>query len=122
MSALIKARFANPELAFEDLLRSAARIIPLSKTMKEEVDHLRNWARDKAGRGVDFVLAHRRDAVGVVECQWNVSAFDATALQVFRSYYPKGRNYLVSPSGEPGYAKRFGAHEVRVCTPSELRA
>ena len=82
---------------------------------------VRYW-RDKAGREVDFVLAHRRDAVDVVECKWNVSAFDAAALQVFRSYYPKGRNYLVSPSGAPGYAKRFGAHEVRVCTPSELRA
>jgi len=43
-------------------------------------------------------------------------------LQVFRSHYLKGRNCLVSPSGAPGYAKRFGAHEVRVCTPSELHA
>jgi len=22
-------------------------------------------------------------------------------------FYPKGRNYLVSPSGEPAYTKRF---------------
>lgn len=79
----------------------------------------RYW-RDKAGRELDFVLAHRRDQVDVVECKWNAGAFDATALQVFRSYYPKGRNYLVSPSGAPGYVKRYGAHEVRVCTPSEL--
>ena len=39
---------AERELAFEDLLRSAARIIPLLKTMKEKVDQLRNWARDRA--------------------------------------------------------------------------
>jgi SpoVK/Ycf46/Vps4 family AAA+-type ATPase len=48
VSALTKARLAERELAFEDLLRSAARIIPLSKTMKEKVDYLRNWARDRA--------------------------------------------------------------------------
>ena len=48
VSALTKARLAERELAFEDLLRSAARIVPLSKTMKEKVDQLRNWARDRA--------------------------------------------------------------------------
>jgi len=82
---------------------------------------VRYW-RDKAGREVDFVLPRRRDQVDVVECKWVPRAFDATALGVFRGFYPKGRNYLVSPSGDPGYAKRFGAHEVRVCTPSELVA
>ena len=80
---------------------------------------VRYW-RDKQGREVDFVLPHRRDQVDAIECKWNPDAFDSTALQVFRSYYPEGRNYLVSPSGEPGYTKRYGAQEVRVCTPSEL--
>ena len=80
---------------------------------------VRYW-RDKQGREVDFVLAHRRDEVDAIECKWNSAAFDSTALEVFRSYYPKGRNYLVSPSGAPAYTKRFGLLEVRVCTPSEL--
>ena len=48
VSAITKARLAGRELAFDDLLRSAARIVPLSKTMKEKVDQLRNWARDRA--------------------------------------------------------------------------
>jgi predicted AAA+ superfamily ATPase len=76
--------------------------------------------RDKAGHEVDFVLAHRRDAVDAIECKWNPSAFDASALQVFRSYYPKGRNFLVTPSGDPSYKQRYGNLEVCVCTPSEL--
>jgi len=80
---------------------------------------VRYW-RDKQGREVDFVLAHRRDHVDAIECKWNPEAFDSSALQVFRSYYPEGRNFLVSPAGAPGYAKRFGALDVRVCTPSEL--
>jgi uncharacterized protein len=79
----------------------------------------RYW-RDKQGREIDFVLPLGRDRVDVIECKWNADAFDATALGVFRSYYPKGRNFLVSPSGSPAYPRRFGSHEVHVCTPSDL--
>ena len=80
---------------------------------------VRYW-RDKLGREVDFVLVRRRDEVDAIECKWNPAAFDRSALEVFRSHYPKGRNYLVSPSGAPGYNKRYGNLEVRICTPSEL--
>ena len=80
---------------------------------------VRFW-RDKQGREVDFVLAQSRDHVDVIECKWNSDAFNPAALDTFRTYYPKGRNYLVSPSGSPGYTKMFGSHEVRVCTPTEL--
>jgi len=82
---------------------------------------VRYW-RDKSGREVDFVLATRRDEVDAIECKWDAGTFDSAALEVFRRYYPQGRNYLVSPSGAPGYLKRFGLHEVRVCTPTELHA
>ena len=80
---------------------------------------IRYW-RDKPGREVDFVLSHRRDVVDAFECKWDPGAFDSSALKLFRSYYPKGRNYLVTPSGDPAYTKRYGNVEVRVCTPSEL--
>jgi uncharacterized protein len=76
--------------------------------------------RDKAQRELDFVLAHRRNAVDVVECKWDPSAFDGAALRVFRGYYPNGRNYLVTPSGDPAYTRQFGTLDVRVCTPTEL--
>ena len=80
---------------------------------------VRYW-RDKAGREVDFVMARRRDEVDAIECKWNPDAFDVSALKVFRGFYPKGRNYLLTPSGDPGYTKAFGKHNVRVCTPSDL--
>ena len=48
VSAITKATLADRELAFDDLLRSAARIVPLSTTMKEKVDQLRDWARNRA--------------------------------------------------------------------------
>jgi len=76
--------------------------------------------RDKAGHEMDFVLAHRRDAVDAIECKWDPGAFDPAALKLFRSYYPKGRNYLVTPSGEPAYDRRYGNLAVRVCSPTEL--
>ncbi len=76
--------------------------------------------RDKKGHEIDFVLPRGRDDVDVIECKWSPSAFDATALAVFRKYYPKGRNYLVTPSTVPPYGKRFGPHEVTLCNPSGL--
>ena len=80
----------------------------------------RYW-RDKAGREVDFVLARRRDEVDAIECKWDPAPSMHPPWRSSASYYPNGRNYLVTPSGEPGYLKRFGTLEVRVCTPSELR-
>ncbi|MBI3940216.1 MAG: DUF4143 domain-containing protein [Acidobacteria bacterium] len=80
---------------------------------------VRYW-RDKAGREVDYVLAHRRNEVDAVECKWDATAFDSSGLQVFRSYYPKGRNYLVTPSGEPPYLKRYGKLDVTICMPADL--
>ena len=81
---------------------------------------VRYW-RDKSGREVDFVLALRRDEVDAIECKWHPDAFDSSALRVFRGYYPKGRNVLVTPSGDPAYTKRYGKLDVRICTLSELR-
>lgn len=80
---------------------------------------IRYW-RDKPGREVDFVLASRRDEVDAVECKWDPGAFDSSALRLFRAFYPNGRNFLVTPSGDPAYTKRYGNLAVRVCTPSEL--
>ena len=81
---------------------------------------VRYW-RDKSGREVDFVLARRRDEIDAIECKWDPAAFESSALRVFRGYYPKGRNYLVTPSGDPAHTRRYGTLEVRICTPSDLK-
>ena len=77
--------------------------------------------RDKSGNEIDFVLPHGRDALDAIECKWNPAAFDPAPLRVFRSIYPNGRNFLVTPSGDPAYNQRHGNVEIRVCTPSELQ-
>lgn len=78
--------------------------------------------RDKQGREIDFILPRKRNEVDVIECKWNSKAFDGRALGVFRSYYPKGKNYLLTPSSAPAHLKRYGAHEVLVCNPSALKS
>ena len=64
---------------------------------------------------------HRRDQVDAIECKWNPGAFDSTALKLFRTDYPNGRNFLVTPSGDPAYTKHYGNIAVRICSPTELQ-
>ncbi len=82
---------------------------------------IRYW-RDAAGREVDFVLSRQRDAVDAVECKWNPAHFDATALKKFRTYYPRGRNFIVGPAVREGYLKEQSGLLIEVVGPSGLLA
>lgn len=73
--------------------------------------------RDASGREVDFVIPRGRDEVDAIECKWDPAEFDATALRLFRTYYPRGGNYVLSPISGPGYPKRAGGLEVFVSSP-----
>ncbi|GIW43781.1 MAG: ATPase [Candidatus Binatia bacterium] len=50
VSALTTARIEERDLTDDDLLNATATIVPLSKTMKEQVDHIREWAFERAVR------------------------------------------------------------------------
>jgi ATP-dependent 26S proteasome regulatory subunit len=50
VSAITTVRLQDKELTFEDLHLAAQNIVPLSKTMREQVDHIRSWAYDRAVR------------------------------------------------------------------------
>ncbi|MCB9757906.1 MAG: ATP-binding protein [Candidatus Omnitrophica bacterium] len=84
-------------------------------------DQTINYWRDKEGREIDFVLAQKRDQIDTVECKWNSLDFDPAALKVFRSYYPKGNNYLVCPLMDKPYVKRYGSLIVTICAPQEIK-
>jgi hypothetical protein len=74
--------------------------------------------RDASGHEIDFVIAGNRGAVDAIECKWRVDEFESKTLRLFRSYYPRGRNFLIVPrSGEP-YTKAYGDLEVTVASPS----
>jgi AAA+ superfamily predicted ATPase len=50
VSALTKARLADRELDPQDLVMTAVSIVPLSRTMKEQINHIRSWAFERAVR------------------------------------------------------------------------
>ena len=50
ISALTKARLADTEITQQDLISVAVKIVPLSRTMKEQINHIRDWAFERAVR------------------------------------------------------------------------
>jgi AAA+ superfamily predicted ATPase len=50
VSAITAAHLQARVVTFEDLHAAASNVIPLSKTMREQVDHIRSWAYDRAVR------------------------------------------------------------------------
>jgi SpoVK/Ycf46/Vps4 family AAA+-type ATPase len=48
VSALYDAFFQGREIKSDDIMRSLKQSIPLSVTMKENIDELRQWAKDRA--------------------------------------------------------------------------
>lgn len=73
--------------------------------------------RDAAGREIDFVMQRSRDEIDAIECKWDPTQFDPASLKLFRSYYPRGSNYLLSPLSVDGYFKQVSELEVYVCNP-----
>jgi hypothetical protein len=45
-----KAKLAEREITEQDLIKIAATTVPLSRTMKEQINHIRNWAFERAVR------------------------------------------------------------------------
>jgi hypothetical protein len=48
VSALTTARLADRAITEQDLIKTAAGIVPLSRTMKEQINHIRDWAFERA--------------------------------------------------------------------------
>lgn len=84
-------------------------------------DWIIQYWRDASGREVDFVIPRDREKVDVIECKWDPEKLDPAAIKLFRSYYPKGNNYLVSPLSIAGYAKKAAGLDLYVCNPDGLR-
>jgi SpoVK/Ycf46/Vps4 family AAA+-type ATPase len=50
VAAITKARLEDRELTQQDLIGVAVKIVPLSRTMKEQINHIRGWAFERAVR------------------------------------------------------------------------
>ena len=50
VASLTKARLASRPVTLEELIRVAVKIVPLSRTMHEQINHIRGWAFERAMR------------------------------------------------------------------------
>ena len=50
VSAITQARLAERDVTEDDLIKVAVKIVPLSRTMKEQINHIRAWAFERAVR------------------------------------------------------------------------
>jgi SpoVK/Ycf46/Vps4 family AAA+-type ATPase len=50
VSSVTKARLADRAITQQDLMKVAASTVPLSRTMKEQIGHIRSWAFERAVR------------------------------------------------------------------------
>lgn len=48
VAAVTKAKLADRAVTQEDLILIAAKMVPLSRTMKEQINHIRGWAFERA--------------------------------------------------------------------------
>ncbi len=56
VSAITKARLADREILEQDLITICAKSVPLSRTMKEQINHIRGWAFERAIRASPAVV------------------------------------------------------------------
>ena len=50
VSALTKARLTDTQVTGQELIQAAVKIVPLSRTMEEQLNHIRGWAFERAVR------------------------------------------------------------------------
>jgi hypothetical protein len=50
ISALTRAGIEDREMTQQDLIDVAVKLVPLSRTMKEQIGHIRGWAFERAVR------------------------------------------------------------------------
>jgi SpoVK/Ycf46/Vps4 family AAA+-type ATPase len=56
VSALTKARLKDHELTEQDLFLAASEVVPLARTMKEQISHIRTWAYERAVRASPILM------------------------------------------------------------------
>ena len=78
-------------------------------------DEMIYYWRDKSQREIDFVIRRDREYVDTIECKINPDKFSPESVKIFRSIYPKGDNYVVSPAVIEPHKIRRGELVFNVC-------
>lgn len=72
--------------------------------------------RDKSGREIDFVIKDRANRCHAIECKISPNHFEPKSLFVFRSHYPHGDNFVISPSLKIPYKHQYNNLTVTFCS------
>jgi len=75
---------------------------------------VRTW-RDKSQHEVDFVILHPGRRFDAVECKWSSGTASSKGFRAFRSRYPVGRNFVISPQPEEATSRDLGGLDVTFC-------
>jgi uncharacterized protein len=79
---------------------------------------LRFW-RDEKKNEIDFIL-NNGSSITAIECKFDYNKFNPKAMHVFRSVYPIGKNYVLSPNIKNSFLKKFDSIEVNFLKPQEI--
>ena len=83
-------------------------------------DSIRYW-KDKSRREVDFVIQRETGDVDLVACEIDPYALDPGPAELFRSRYPTGANYIVTPAVRTPYRIQHGSMTFTVCFAPHIR-
>ena len=70
--------------------------------------------RNKSNFEIDFVIKGRSENIHALECKINPEQFDGKSLAAFRSIYPNGENFIISPFVKEPYVFRIAGLPVNV--------
>lgn len=76
--------------------------------------------RDKSNREIDFIIKAPREKVHTIERKINPDQFDPKTLRVFRSLYPEGDDFFISPRIKQSCKRRYDDLIVNLCSLNDL--
>ncbi len=79
-----------------------------------------SYWRDKSGRELDFVLHRGGKRVDVIECKIRADRFDPEVLAYFRSIYPHGENWVITPHDDKGFTRRLRGLRIQFAGISQI--
>jgi predicted AAA+ superfamily ATPase len=68
-----------------------------------------HYWRDKSGREIDFVIDRGANNIDLYEAKYQPNSFEPKHIQHFRTHYPLGNNYVISPFIRKPYQERLGS-------------
>lgn len=79
-----------------------------------------HYWRNKQGHEMDFVIAKRGKDPIAIECKFKAGEINIEKFRSFRTYYPKGENFVVSWNQERSYSRQYGELAIEFVSMEKL--